>query len=98
MNLNEYLTERGQAKQLAEAVGVDAAQVRQWQIAARDRSHKSARTPSPRYAHVIESATGGKVRRWDLRPTDWHQIWPDLVDAPGAPPVPMPKAPIRKSA
>lgn len=28
------------------------------------------------------------VRRWDLRPNDWHRIWPELVDTPGAPDVP----------
>jgi hypothetical protein len=23
--------------------------------------------------------------RWDLRPHDWHLIWPELVDMTGAP-------------
>jgi len=36
----------------------------------------------------IERATGGAVRRWQLRPEDWHRIWPELVGAEGAPPVP----------
>lgn len=34
----------------------------------------------------IERATG--VKRWHLRPTDWHLIWPELVEAADAPPVP----------
>lgn len=34
----------------------------------------------------IERA-GGKPR-WDLRPYDWHRIWPELIGAAGAPPVP----------
>lgn len=28
----------------------------------------------------IERVTGGAVTRRDLRPDDWHQIWPELVD------------------
>ena len=27
----------------------------------------------------IERATGGAVSRRDLRPDDWHRIWPELV-------------------
>ena len=27
----------------------------------------------------IERATGGGVTRRDLRPKDWHRIWPELV-------------------
>ncbi len=23
--------------------------------------------------------------RWDVRRSDWHRIWPELVDADGAP-------------
>lgn len=34
---------------------------------------------------AIEAATQGAVRRWDLRPTDWHRIWPELVGVDGAP-------------
>ena len=26
----------------------------------------------------IERFTDGVVRRWDLRPDDWHRIWPEL--------------------
>lgn len=33
----------------------------------------------------IERATDGAVRRWDLRPDDWHRIWPELIGADGAP-------------
>ena len=37
---------------------------------------------------AIEHVTGGAVRRWDLRPDDWHRIWPELIGAAGAPDVP----------
>ena len=35
----------------------------------------------------IEAATDGGVRRWDLRPDDWHLIWPELIGAEGSPEV-----------
>jgi DNA-binding transcriptional regulator YdaS (Cro superfamily) len=28
----------------------------------------------------IENATQGEVTRRDLRPNDWHQIWPELAE------------------
>lgn len=33
----------------------------------------------------IDRLTGGVVRRWDLRPRDWHRIWPELIGQAGAP-------------
>jgi DNA-binding transcriptional regulator YdaS (Cro superfamily) len=33
----------------------------------------------------IERVTHGEVRRWDLRPLDWHRIWPELKGTDGAP-------------
>lgn len=36
-------------------------------------------------AVLIEDATGRTVRRWDLRPDDWHKHWPELIGADGAP-------------
>lgn len=33
----------------------------------------------------IERATDGAVTRRDLRPDDWHLIWPELIGAEGAP-------------
>lgn len=41
----------------------------------------------PKYGAVLEQHAGG-VKRWDLWPTEWHQIWPELIGADGAPPVP----------
>jgi DNA-binding transcriptional regulator YdaS (Cro superfamily) len=37
---------------------------------------------------AMEAAAGWKVRRWDMRPGDWHRIWPELIGIQGAPPVP----------
>lgn len=36
-------------------------------------------------ASDIERATDGAVRRWELRPDDWHRIWPELLGVDGAP-------------
>lgn len=37
---------------------------------------------------LICQMSGETVRRWHLRPDDWHRIWPELVNTEGAPPVP----------
>lgn len=34
---------------------------------------------------AIERATGGTVMRWDLRPNDWRDIWPELAERADAP-------------
>lgn len=33
----------------------------------------------------LEAASKGTVRRWELRPDDWHRIWPELIGTDGAP-------------
>lgn len=39
----------------------------------------------PELAVNVERESGATVRRWDLRPGDWHLIWPELVGVHGAP-------------
>ncbi|MGE4243679.1 transcriptional regulator [Ramlibacter sp.] len=40
----------------------------------------------------IERDSEFRLRRWDLRPKDWWQNWPELIGAEGAPEVPtLPK-------
>lgn len=36
------------------------------------------RDASPNLSVAIERSTKGKVTRRDLRPDDWHLIWPEL--------------------
>lgn len=43
---------------------------------------------------AIEKATAGAVTRRDLRPDDWHRIWPELVTAQH----PAPEAEVRHAA
>lgn len=41
---------------------------------------------------AIEKANQKGIKRWHLRPDDWHEIWPELMRADGAPPVSAPAA------
>lgn len=42
---------------------------------------------SAELASGLEKATKGAVMRWDLRPDDWHLIWPELRRRKDAPAV-----------
>jgi DNA-binding transcriptional regulator YdaS (Cro superfamily) len=78
MKLSAYLgQERGRIAAVARAVGMAPAFL--WQIA------NKRREMPVEYGARIEVATGHHVRRWDLRPDDWHLIWPELVGTEGAP-------------
>lgn len=61
----------GQAA-LARAIGVQPPTVNQWLSGLRP-------VPAERCA-AIELATEGRVTRIDLRPEDWHRIWPELAE------------------
>lgn len=79
MDIKNFLavSKRGTATVMAREIGVSAVMVSQWAAGVK-------RIPLERCT-AIEEATGGRVRRWDLRPGDWHRVWPELVGAPGAP-------------
>lgn len=59
---------------------------------------QAGRVPSPELSVHIERATGRRVARWNLRPSDWHLIWPELIGAEGAPPVPVEQVEARDAA
>lgn len=42
---------------------------------------------APASCVLVEKWSAGAVRRWDLRPEDWHRIWPELIGTKGAPKV-----------
>jgi DNA-binding transcriptional regulator YdaS (Cro superfamily) len=63
----------GGGAKLAKLVGVKPPTVSQWL--------KYTRPVPPIRCLAIESATGGIVSRSDLRPDDWHKIWPEFVPA-----------------
>jgi len=72
MKLCEWLNaERGRGVVLAKSMDVSPVLVSQW---------STARRPTPIERCVsIERATDGAVTRKDLRPEDWHEIWPELA-------------------
>jgi DNA-binding XRE family transcriptional regulator len=45
--------------------------------------------PSAELCVSIERATDGEVTRRDLRPTDWQNIWPELLSTPNELPKPV---------
>lgn len=66
---------------IASLLGVTKAAVNQWK--------QDGRSTPIEHCADIERATSGAVRRWDLRPHDWHRIWPELIGQPGAPAIPQ---------
>lgn len=78
--IDEAIEVCGGMSALARAIGVTPPAVHEW---------RGGRRPVPVERCVqIERATNGAVRRWTLRPTDWHRIWPELIGTEGAPPAP----------
>lgn len=86
MILKEYIDSRprGSAPDLAAALSISVTYL--YQLAAR----QDGREPSAQLCVLIEQATNAIVRRWDLRPDDWHRIWPELIGSDGAPEVAEP--------
>lgn len=64
----------GSQRALAAVVGVTKAAVWQWK--------GKGRTVPVGHCVAIERATSGAVTRRDLRPDDWHLIWPELAAQP----------------
>lgn len=73
--LDRAIKNCGGATALALALGVSAQRLSNW---------VTRGVPIERCSDV-ERATCGAVRRWDLRPEDWHRIWPELIETDGAP-------------
>lgn len=66
----------GKRREIALRVGIDEQYL--YQIA------RGLKTASPALARQI-SLADPSVRLWQLRPGDWHLIWPELVGTEGAP-------------
>ena len=56
---------------LADQIGVGQSVVSNWR--------KRGTLIEPLLCTRIEKATRGAVRRQDLRPADWQEIWPELM-------------------
>ena len=46
------------------------------------------RKASAALAKQLARNTSGQVPEWESRPDDWHEIWPELIGAEGAPAIP----------
>jgi DNA-binding transcriptional regulator YdaS (Cro superfamily) len=77
MDLLTYTSTQTTVGAFAKLIDVPSPLVSQWRTGVRP-------VPLERCT-AIEQATGGEVRRWDLRPNDWGAIWPELIGAEGAP-------------
>jgi DNA-binding transcriptional regulator YdaS (Cro superfamily) len=76
--LNRATQAAGGVTALARLMGVQKQLIVSW---------RTRGVPVERCAQ-LEAETGRAVMRWDLRPDDWHRIWPELVGMPGAPKIP----------
>lgn len=75
MDLKNYLIESDTKKaEFARAINVSAALLHQW--------IEGIRPVAIQHCPTIEKQTCGKVTRKELRPDDWHKIWPELAAAP----------------
>lgn len=83
MDLRAYTSELPHGGMAALAAKLGIKPIYLSQLAAK----QDGREPSPQLCVDIERETSGVVRRWDLR-HDWHRIWPELIGADGAPPMP----------
>lgn len=74
--LKDFISKHGLTT-TAQATGVSAQRLSNW----------LERGVPVEHCSLVERATAGEVRRWDLRPNDWHRIWPELQGSDGAPDV-----------
>ncbi|MBW8072895.1 MAG: hypothetical protein GJU77_04315 [Ferrovum sp.] len=74
MNLSDYLKNCGHGAVTLLAVQIDshAPDISNWS--------KGKRPVPISRCIAIERATEGAVTRRDLRPDDWHMIWPELAN------------------
>jgi DNA-binding transcriptional regulator YdaS (Cro superfamily) len=79
MRLSEYIKRfsREEREQFAFACGTTVGHLNN--VAGRHRTASAALTRS------IARQTGGAVPEWELRPDDWHVIWPELQQDAAAP-------------
>lgn len=85
MQLNTWLkAQPGRIARLARAIGCTPSFISQIRA-----GPGASRRPVPAaLCPRIEVETSFEVRRWEMRPDDWHLIWPELVGTEGAPSTP----------
>lgn len=73
MKLAQYLEKRGAQAELARELGVSPVLIHQW---------ATIRPVPISRVQAIVTATKGQVTKEDLRPDDWHLIWPTSTIQP----------------
>lgn len=79
----------GSQEALAEQLAVSQPTVSQWATGERPVPPKRCVQIE---LHVTNLQASTPVKRWDLRPNDWWEHWPELIGAKGAPKVKLAKA------
>lgn len=82
MSPSELIDALGGTGQVARKAGVSPPSVSEWRRSGIPRDKLIV------LAAELEVATSRRVTRHGLFPQDWHRIWPELITAEGAPPVP----------
>jgi DNA-binding transcriptional regulator YdaS (Cro superfamily) len=88
--LNNAISAAKGVGELARLIGVGQSAVSNWRA-------RGGLVPVEHCA-AIEVATAGAVTRRDLRPDDWHRIWPELVTDEFPAPEPTPAADAKAAA
>lgn len=70
-SIQDAIQKAGGYAKLAKALGVGQAMIWQWRA--------GKRPVAAHFCVKIERATG--ISRRELRPADWGDIWPELIDA-----------------
>jgi DNA-binding transcriptional regulator YdaS (Cro superfamily) len=70
---SKVLKKFGTPTETAAAIGVTVQAVCFWRDGDREIN--------PKTCVIIESLMDGEVTRKDLRPDDWQQLWPELIEA-----------------
>lgn len=71
MKLLDYVKTRSTQRELATKLAITPVLINQWA--------NEKRPVPPERCVDIELATNREVTRRDLRPDDWHRIWPELA-------------------
>ena len=71
--IEQFISRAGSVKNAANLLKITSPTLLEW------RDNDNVKIPIKRCIQ-IEFATDGVVGRKDLRPDDWHEIWPELID------------------
>ena len=82
LQASEIIDLLGGTAKVARLMGVRPPSVHEW------RERGIPEDKMLRLAVPLEEQTCRRVRRWHLRPDDWHRIWPELIGTEGAPDIP----------